>query len=223
MIIEEKSHLRTNTALARSILPQENAEFFAEFSRLMQCYHSAMKVASTQLEILDGEIRSKSDHRAIHYMQSRIKSPDSLFEKMRKKGYDIDLRNIQRITDIAGIRVVCRYTQDIYYLYDLIRKSDCFKIIRERDYIKEPKPSGYRSLHLVVVVPVYFSDGTLSLPVEIQIRSIAMDLWASLEHELRYKSDRVFSPEDERTLLDCAVQLASVDAKMQELFLRDGT
>ena len=177
-----------------------------------------MQMASTQLEILDAEIRSSNDHQPIHYMESRIKSPQSLFEKMRKKGFEINMRNVQRITDIAGIRVVCSYIQDIYYLHDLIKKTECFKIIRERDYIRSPKPNGYRSLHLVVNVPVYFSDGTLNLPVEIQIRSIAMDLWASLEHELRYKSDREFSREDGQRLLNCAETLAFVDREMQELF-----
>lgn len=202
-------------------MPVNDPEFMREFLKLMQCYHSALKMASTQLEILDAEIRSSNDHQPIHYMESRIKSLESLFEKMRKKGFEIDMRNVQRITDIAGIRVVCSYTHDIYYLYDLIKKTECFKIVRERDYIKNPKPNGYRSLHLVVVVPVYFSDGTLNLPVEIQLRSIAMDLWASLEHELRYKSNREFSGEDERRLLECAEKLAFVDREMQELFLCD--
>ena len=218
MIIENRSSFRGSGA---GEIFRDDPEFRTEFSKLMQCYHSAMKVASTQLEILDAEIRASSDHPTIHYMHSRIKSPDSLFDKMRKKGFDIDLNNVQRITDIAGIRVVCSYTHDIYYLYDMIRRSDCFRILRERDYIREPKPNGYRSLHLVVSVPVYFSDGTLNVPVEIQIRSIAMDLWASLEHELRYKSNRVFSDEDGEKLLGCAESLAAVDAQMQELFLRD--
>lgn len=221
MIVEKQNHFLRRVPAVRGYLSQDHAEFFSEYGKLMQCYHSAMKMASTQLEILDGELRTNSDHTAIHYMHSRIKSPDSLFEKMRKKEFELNMSNVQRITDIAGIRVVCNYTQDIYNLYDMIRRSNCFKIVRERDYIKNPKPNGYRSLHIVVLVPVYFSDGTLELPVEIQIRSIAMDLWASLEHELRYKSDRVFSAEDEQKLFNCAEKLASVDAEMQELFLGD--
>lgn len=221
MIVEKSNRFRRKNISNEDLLPVKDPEFLREFSKLIQCYRSAMQMASTQLEILDAEIRSNNDHQPIHYMESRIKSPQSLFEKMRKKGFDLDMRNVQRITDIAGIRVVCSYVQDIYYLYDLIKKTECFKIIRERDYIQSPKPNGYRSLHLVVNVPVYFSDGTLNLPVEIQIRSIAMDLWASLEHELRYKSDREFSSEDEQKLMNCAEKLAFIDFEMQELFLRD--
>lgn len=221
MIVEKSDRFRRKDIMKTELLPATNQAFLNDFSKLMQCYHGALKVASTQLEILDAEIRSSNDHQPIHYMESRIKSPKSLFDKMRKKGFDITMSNVQRITDIAGIRVVCSYTQDIYYLYDRIKQAQCFRIVRERDYIKNPKPNGYRSLHLVVIVPVHLSEGVLELPVEIQIRSIAMDLWASLEHELRYKSDRVFSAEDEEKLLDCAEKLAFVDSQMQELFLRD--
>ena len=223
MITEKSERFRRKDLTVSEPLPTENPAFWQDFSKLMQCYHGALKVASTQLEVLDAELRSSNTHQPIHYMESRIKSPQSLFEKMRQKGFEINMRNVQRITDIAGIRVVCSYTQDIYYLYDLIRKSECFQILRERDYIRNPKPNGYRSLHLVVVVPVHLSEGTLNLPVEVQLRSIAMDLWASLEHELRYKSDRVFSAEDEQKLLSCAETLASVDMQMQALFLHENT
>lgn len=221
MIVEKSSQLRSKDLLKPGLLPATNQAFLNDFSKLIQCYHGALKVASTQLEVLDAELRSSNEHQIIRHMESRIKSPKSLFDKMRSKGYDITMSNVQRITDIAGIRVICSYTQDIYYLYDQIKRSQCFKTVRERDYIKNPKPNGYRSLHLVVIVPVHLSEGTLNLPVEIQIRTIAMDLWASLEHELRYKSDRVFSRDDGEQLLMCAETLAGVDAKMQELFLRD--
>lgn len=221
MIVEKSNHYRKVDLIKSDLLTDANQERLDEFSSLMQCYRSAMKMASTQLEILDAQMRSTNDHPPIHYMESRIKSPQSLFEKMRRKGFEVDVQNIQRITDIAGIRVVCNYIQDIYYLHEQIRKSECFKIVRERDYIKNPKSSGYRSLHLVVLVSVYFPEGTLEIPVEIQLRSIAMDLWASLEHELRYKSDRAFSQEDAQRLLDCAEKLSFVDQEMQELFLRD--
>ena len=200
---------------------QKIRHFCGSFPSLCSAIRGALKVASTQLEVLDAELRSSNAHQPIHYMESRIKTPKSLFDKMRKKGFEINMRNVQRITDIAGIRVVCSYTQDIYYLYDLIQKSECLRILRVRDYIRSPKPNGYRSLHLVVTVPVHLSEGTLNLPVEVQLRSIAMDLWASLEHELRYKSDRIFSEEDEQKLLSCAETLAVVDAQMQELFRRE--
>lgn len=223
MITEKSDRFRRKDLAKVTLIPEESQAFWQDFYKLMQCYHGALKVASTQLEVLDAEIRSSNTHQPIHFMESRIKTTQSLFEKMRKKGFEINMRNVQRITDIAGIRVVCSYIQDIYYLYDLIQKSECFQILRVRDYIQHPKPNGYRSLHLVVVVPVHLSEGTLSLPVEVQIRTIAMDLWASLEHELHYKSDRVFSAADERKLLSCAETLASVDMQMQELFLQENT
>lgn len=212
----------------RDAILQEEAELFndpafqRDFTKLMECYRGALKVASTQLEVLEAEIRSSYTHQPIHFMESRLKSPESLFGKLRKKGFEVSMGNIQRITDIAGIRVVCSYIQDIYDLYALIRKSECFEILRVRDYIQAPKPNGYRSLHLVAAVRVHLSEGTLKLPVEVQLRSIAMDLWASLEHELRYKSERTFSGEDEQKLFRCAQTLSVVDSQMQELFLHEG-
>lgn len=154
----------------------------------------------------------------IHHMESRIKSLDSLSEKMVRKGLELKLENVYKIQDIAGIRVVCNYVEDIYYLRGLLIGNNGFQLLRENDYIRNPKPSGYRSLHLIVSVPFVTSVGKMELPVEIQLRTIAMDMWASLEHELCYKSGYHFSDEDSRTLLQCASALSEVDEKMQILF-----
>lgn len=223
MITEKSQRVQRNSVSQEDLERFREPEFQKDFAKLMECYRGALKVASTQLEVLDAEIRSSYTHQPIHFMESRLKSPQSLFDKLRKKGLEVSMGNVQRITDIAGIRVVCSYVQDIYDLYALIRKSECFEILRVRDYIRNPKPNGYRSLHLVVVVPVHLSEGTLKLPVEVQLRSIAMDLWASLEHELRYKSERTFCAEDEQKLFLCAQTLASVDGQMQELFLHENS
>ena len=194
-------------------------EFLSILPRVLQSYHSAMKIARTQLEIWDDEFASAQDHSPIHHMECRLKQVDSLMEKLQRKHYTPTIDNIQRISDIAGIRVVCNYTNDIYQLRDQIARASCFRVIQEKDYIRNPKPNGYRSLHIVAGVMVACSEGTMELPVEIQLRSIAMDLWASLEHELRYKSDRVFSAESEEKLRRCAETLAGVDEEMQALFL----
>lgn len=219
MMTERKTrYLIQGSDFSSELLPSD-PEFLEAFPRVMQSYHSAMKIARTQLEIWDDEFASAEDHSPIHHMECRLKRVDSLMEKLQRKHYEPTIDNIQRISDIAGIRVVCNYTNDIYQLRKQIVKASCFRVIREKDYIQNPKPNGYRSLHLVVGVMVSCSEGTMELPVEIQLRTIAMDLWASLEHELRYKSDREFSPESEEKLKRCAETLAEVDSDMQDLFL----
>ena len=122
------------------------------------------------------------------------------------------------IQDMAGVRVICNYLDDIYYLRGLLTRTESFHVIRETDYIKEPKGSGYRSLHLIVEVPIVISEGTLKLPVEIQLRTIAMDMWASLEHELRYKSDRSWGPEESTRLRLCSDAIYEIDREMQNIY-----
>ena len=171
------------------------------------------------MEILDEEFARMYDHSPIHHIEYRIKSLDSIVDKLRRRGYDVTIDNIYaHIQDLAGIRVICNYMDDIYYLRSLLTRFESFRVIREVDYIKEPKPSGYRSLHLVVNVPIVISEGTMVLPVEIQLRTIAMDMWASLEHELRYKSDRKFTDEDAARLRLCSDAISEIDQEMQDIY-----
>lgn len=187
--------------------------------RVTHLYRSALKVAVTQMEILDEEFARMYDHSPIHHIEYRIKSLDSIVDKLRRRGYDVTIDNIYaHIQDLAGIRVICNYMDDIYYLRSLLTRFESFRVIREVDYIKEPKPSGYRSLHLVVNVPIVISEGTMVLPVEIQLRTIAMDMWASLEHELRYKSDRKFTDEDAARLRLCSDAISEIDQEMQDIY-----
>ena len=159
------------------------------------------------------------DHSPIHHIEYRIKSLDSIVDKLRRRGYEVTIDNIYaHIQDLAGIRVICNYMDDIYYLRSLLTRFESFQVIREVDYIKNPKPSGYRSLHLVVNVPIVISEGTMVLPVEIQLRTIAMDMWASLEHELRYKSDRQFTEEDAARLRLCSDAISEIDQEMQDIY-----
>ncbi len=202
----------------REQIQNEVLAFQGEINRIRHLYSSAMQVASTQLHILDEEFSAVYDHTPIHHLECRVKKMESIIEKLVRKGYQVTPDNFHCIRDIAGIRVICNYVDDIYYLRDLLIGNSGYELLRERDYIKEPKPNGYRSLHLIVNVPFMIAEGRMALPVEIQLRTIAMDMWASLEHELRYKSDRAFTWQESQELLECAQTLADVDNKMRDLF-----
>ncbi len=204
--------------LKKEITKEDLLNLRNEVSRILHLYHSVMQVASTQLNILDEEFSALYDHSPIHHLECRIKKLESIVEKLQRRGYEVTPENFHRIRDIAGVRVICNYVDDIYYLRNLLVSNSGFELIRERDYIKQPKPNGYRSLHLIVNVPFMIAEGRMALPVEIQLRTIAMDMWASLEHELRYKSDRDFSEHESQELLECAETLAELDNKMQALY-----
>lgn len=197
---------------------QADKEVGAEMLRIFHIYQSAMQTAMLQLEILDHEFNAIYDHSPIHHMESRLKSIESIAEKLRRKGYAINADNLHRICDIAGIRVICNYVDDIYYLRNLMVDHSGFNLMKERDYIHAPKENGYRSLHLIMSVPFMVAEGRMELPVEIQLRTIAMDMWASLEHELCYKSSRIFSGAEEGELRACSDTLAQVDERMRRLF-----
>ena len=188
-----------------------------QFMETRNIYKAAIKEISTKLEILDDEFSVKHDYNPIHHIESRVKSIQSIFSKMEKKGLDMTIAGVNALTDIAGIRVICNYKDDVYTIAKLLTAQDDIELIREKDYITDPKPSGYRSLHIVVLVPVFLSEGCKRVPVEIQIRTIAMDTWASLEHELKYKRKQKLSEKDELQLLRCAEAMAEVDRRMQEI------
>ncbi|PKM44094.1 MAG: GTP pyrophosphokinase, partial [Firmicutes bacterium HGW-Firmicutes-6] len=159
-----------------------------EFLLQQQIYRAAIKEIKTKLEILDEEFQARYDHNPIHHMEYRLKAPQSIAEKMQKKGLEITAENIRKnLTDIAGVRVICNYLNDINRIANLLIRQDDITLVRKNDYISEPKKNGYRSLHLIVLVPIFLAERTESVPVEIQIRTIAMDFWASLEHQLKYK------------------------------------
>ena len=188
--------------------------------RVNHLYRSALKMAVAQLEILDEEFETMYAHSPIHHIEYRIKTLESITEKLQRRGLEVTIDNIYtHIQDVAGIRVICNYLDDIYYMRRLLTRTESFGIQRETDYIKEPKDTGYRSLHLILDVPIVISEGTLHLPVEVQLRTIAMDMWASLEHELRYKSDRNFSDSDAARLRLCSEAIGEIDREMQRIYL----
>lgn len=190
-----------------------------EFMELQQLYTGAIKEVTTKLEILDDEFHTRYDHNPIHRIENRLKSLPSMAAKLQSRGLPLDIPSIKNeLYDVAGVRVICNYCQDIYDVAEILTSQPDIRLIRRRDYIKEPKPNGYRSLHLVVEVPVFLSTGAVPTPVEIQLRTIAMDFWASLEHKLHYKSDAVISDDVWQELKHCADVSADLDSRMQAIF-----
>lgn len=216
MILEKKEDVKIDM----NSLPPELRDVADEAQKFMltrNLYHSAIKEISTKLEILDDEFQAKMDYNPIHHMECRVKSIQSTFAKILKKGYEFKDSDIRKITDIAGIRVICNYIDDIYNVEKLLLQQSDVELVREKDYIQHPKESGYRSLHVIVLVPVFQTERVEKVPVEVQIRTIAMDTWASLEHELKYKNDGRISDTDAAALKNCASQLANVDLTMMRI------
>lgn len=199
-------------------LPYDLTEQIEELIELQMNYKSAVKEISTKLEILDDEFQTKHKRNPIHTIQSRVKSPESILRKLERKGFEISLKSArENLYDIAGIRVVCAYIDDIYTIANMLKLQDDITVIKVTDYIKNPKPNGYRSLHLVINVPVFFSNHTEQLPVEVQIRTIAMDFWASLEHQLHYKASDDIPEALITELKECADNISSIDQRMQNI------
>lgn len=198
---------------------QQIMEQMFRFIELEHLYESAIREVKTKLEILDSEFRTKFSYNPIHHIEDRLKSPQSIMEKLRRKGvpFNVDAAR-ENLNDIAGVRVICNYIEDIYTVADLLTAQDDVKLVSRKDYIKNPKPNGYRSLHLVIETPVYLSDKKEHVHVEVQIRTIAMDFWASLEHELKYKTDTEVSADLAAQLKDCAETIAATDVKMQQIY-----
>lgn len=220
MILEKNSNFEVNESMIppqMSVTIDDARELVKTFVDLRMRYHAAIKEISTKLEVLDNEFSVKHDYNPIHHMECRLKTIDSIMEKIKRKGWPQEIESVYKITDFAGVRVVCNYMSDIYTVEDSLLRQDDIKLLKRKDYIKNPKESGYRSLHLVVEVPIFLSDRTYNMPVEIQIRTIAMDTWASLEHELKYKSSREMPGYVVQELKNCAKSMAEIDATMERI------
>ena len=189
-------------------------EFFS-----IQCrYSAAMKEVQTKLEILDDEFQMKHRRNPIHHIESRLKSIQSIMGKLKRKNFSLSMQSaVDNLKDIAGIRVICSYVEDVYTVARLLTTQDDVKLIATRDYIRNPKPNGYRSLHLIVEIPVFLQEGRIMVPVEVQIRTIAMDFWASLEHNLRYKAAGHVPEDICQELYEVGQDIAALDVKMQSI------
>lgn len=198
--------------------PADMEQLIREFIDLRCHYQAALTEVKTKLDILNEEFRVRYSRNPIHHMESRIKSPESIADKLRRKGLEPTPENaVAHLRDIAGVRVVCAYREDVYTIAQLLTSQDDIRLLRSRDYIREPKPNGYRSLHLIVEIPVFLSTGKQYMPVEVQIRTIAMDFWASLEHRIRYKVEFDVPEDLNRELFDAAQRIAEVDEDMQRI------
>lgn len=200
---------------------QSNEDFYKmafQFQEIMMIYESAIKQLETKLEILNKEYKVTGRRNPIETIKSRIKSPDSIAKKLEKKGLSVNFKTMtENLQDIAGVRVICPYISDIYNVKDILLKQPDIKLVEQKDYIENPKASGYRSLHLVVEIPVYLSQTEHRVKVEIQLRTIAMDFWASLEHELKYKNEQKIPDSVRRELFRVAETIAMTDREMEEI------
>jgi len=192
--------------------------FFQQYSRLMAYYRCAMMEVETKFNVLNEEFSLQYDRNPINDIKTRLKNPMSIKDKLDRKKLPITIENIENnLNDIAGVRVVCAFPDDVYMLADALLKQDDIKLIKKKDYIKNPKPNGYRSLHLIISVPIFLARAKRSMKVEIQLRTIAMDSWASLEHQLKYKKDFTFTEKMEKELFHCAKLSAELDSRMDSL------
>lgn len=196
----------------------ELRELRDEFERFLMEYRFGMQEVETKLSILRDEFQLVHDYNPIEHVSSRVKSPDSIVEKVQRKGVEPDFVSIrQRVTDIAGVRVTCSFVSDAYRLFDLLTAQDDIEVLAVKDYIAEPKENGYKSLHAIVAVPVFLSSGRVDVPVEVQFRTIAMDFWASLEHKIYYKYDTNVPAELLDSLKDAAETASELDERMERL------
>lgn len=211
------------TSFLRSAsLPQDAGHLFAEeeerFQKMMMMYSCAIKEVKTKLQVLNDEFSMTKNRNPIEFIKTRIKQPDSIATKLKKKGYPITVESVrQHLNDVAGVRVICAFIDDIYKVADMLSAQDDVVLIKTKDYIKKPKMNGYRSLHLIVEVPVFFSDHKENMRVEVQIRTIAMDFWASLEHQVKYKKDIKDAENIVYELRACADVINRTDFHMQAI------
>ncbi|MCI8482807.1 MAG: GTP pyrophosphokinase family protein [Lachnospiraceae bacterium] len=199
-------------------VPLKFNEGVTSWETVIFLYNSALKEVGTKVEILNDEFRHVHKYNPIEYIKSRIKSPESIVKKLKRHGYESTIENmVSHVNDIAGIRIVCSFTSDIYRLAEMIGRQNDLTVVSIKDYIKNPKDSGYKSYHMLVTVPIFLTDGIVDTKVEIQIRTIAMDFWASLEHKIYYKFEGNAPEYISRDLRECAGIVSMLDAKMLSL------
>ena len=189
-----------------------------EFAKRMSYYKCAMLEVETRFHVLNEEYVLEHDRSPMNSIKSRLKTLPSLREKLERKHIPFDVDTLeQQINDIAGVRVICSFPEDVYTMANAFLAMDDIEVLQRKDYISNPKPNGYRSLHLIVAIPVHLAEGKRMTKVEIQLRTIAMDFWASLEHQLRYKQDNAFTEEMAAELYECAQLSAALDIRMDNL------
>ena len=196
----------------------KNYEDVDSWKTIMFLYNAALKEVETKLEILNEEFKHVHRYNPIEYIKTRIKSPESIVKKLKRNGHETSIENMVRyVNDIAGVRLICSFTSDIYRLAEMIGNQSDLKVLSIKDYIKNQKNSGYKSYHMLVSVPIFLSDSVVDTKVEIQIRTIAMDFWASLEHKIYYKFEGNAPEYISRDLKECALMVSELDERMLSL------
>ncbi|NEE04032.1 GTP pyrophosphokinase [Phytoactinopolyspora halotolerans] len=212
------AHSASQAASADPVAVKELRQLREDFTRFMMQYKFGMEEITTKISILREEFSHLHDYNPIEHVSSRLKSPESILEKIQRKGCYPSFDAIREtITDIAGVRVTCSFVSDTYRVFDMLAKQQDVRVLQVKDYILQPKPNGYRSLHAIVVIPVYLSDGMVEVVVEVQLRTIAMDFWASLEHKIYYKYDKDVPRELLDDLATAAQTAAHLDETMERL------
>ena len=197
--------------------PSMNSEV-DKWKEVILVYNSALKEIGTKLEILNDEFQHVHKYNPIEHIKSRIKSSESIVKKLKKHGLESTIENmVEYVNDIAGVRVICSFTSDIYRVADMLASQNDIKVLSIKDYIKNPKPSGYKSYHMLVTVPIFLSNRVVDAKVEIQIRTVAMDFWASLEHKIYYKFEGNAPEHIKTSLIECANMVSALDDQMLQL------
>lgn len=197
--------------------PSTDAEV-DKWKEVLLVYNSALREMNTKLEILNDEFQHNHKYNPIEHIKSRIKRPESIVKKLKKDGYESTIENmVEHVNDIAGIRIICSFTSDIYRIAEMIASMNDMKVLKVKDFMKNPKESGYQSYHMIVTIPVYLSSRVVDVKVEIQIRTIAMDFWASLEHKIRYKFEGNAPQHIKDSLVSCAKMVSELDNEMLSL------
>lgn len=199
-------------------LKEDNGEGVDSWKEVTLIYNAALKMIETRMDILNDEFQHVHQYNPIEHIKSRIKTPESIVKKLKRDGRESTISNmIKYINDIAGIRIICSFTSDIYRIADMIGEQVDIKVLAVKDYITFPKASGYKSYHMIVTVPVFLSDRTVDTKVEIQIRTVAMDFWASLEHKIHYKFEGDVPEYIKTELVECAKMVSDLDIRMLKL------
>lgn len=198
--------------------PSADKEEVDRWKEVTLIYNSALKEIGTKLEILNDEFQDVHKYNPIEHIKARLKSSESIVKKLKSRGYESTIENmVEHVNDIAGFRVICSFTSDIYRIADMLAAQDDLHVLATKDYIKSPKPSGYKSYHMLVTVPVFLSNRVVEVKVEIQIRTVAMDFWASLEHKIYYKFEGNAPEHIQQSLVNCAKIVEQLDAEMLSL------
>ena len=211
--------VQTSIPFPGSDIPETLRAFTVRYKELMAYYRCAMMEVETKFRVLSENFSLEDDRNPIETIKTRLKSPESIRNKLESRGLALTFENIEKeLNDVAGVRVICGFPGDIYRLAEAFLSQDDVTLIARKDYIIDPKRNGYRSLHLIVTVPIYLHDEKKLMRVEVQFRTIAMDWWASLEHQIRYKKEVTVTQADAKELRDCAEQAALLDHRMEQLY-----